>query len=93
MDNIFENFIQCHFNCTFAKLEQIVYKKFKIEKNDKHIYTKFHNTKQKDHEWVEVYYETILKCVVNCLHIDVINTYLTIVFRIGLHPYIQLSTI
>jgi hypothetical protein len=87
MDNIFEwgeNFIQCHQYkfCTFAKLEQSIYKKFKIEKNDKHIYTEFHNIKQEDHEWVEVYYERILKCVANCLHIDVINIYLTIVFRI-----------
>jgi hypothetical protein len=91
MDNIFEwgeSFIQCHFNCTFAKFEQTIYKKFKIEKNDRHIYTKLHNIKQKDDEWVEVYYEIILRCVANCLHIKLINTYLTIFFKIGLHPYI-----
>jgi hypothetical protein len=27
----------------------------------------------------------------NCLHIKVIDTYLTIVFKASLHPYIQLS--
>jgi len=35
MDNIFEwgeIFIQFHLNCTFAKLEQTIYKKLKIKK-------------------------------------------------------------
>jgi hypothetical protein len=45
------------------------------------------SSKKKEH--VKVYYKQIFK-LANCLQIKVTNTYLTIIFKVGLHRYILL---
>ncbi len=53
---------------------------------------KLRSIKQEEKEYVKIYYKQILK-LTNCLYIKAVNTYFIIVFKVGLHPYIQLSTI
>jgi hypothetical protein len=72
---------------TFTKLEKTFYEQYKTEKFDEHIYMKLKSIKSKDNEREEVYYERILQ-LTNCLYIKPINTYLTIAFKVGFHPYI-----
>jgi hypothetical protein len=80
-----ENFVQDHPNCTFEELEQTFCKWFKIMKNDKEVYMQ--NIQQQIVEHVEVYYEHLLK-LANCLQVRTTYVFLTIVFKVGLLPYI-----
>ncbi len=45
------------------------------------------SSKKKEH--VKVYYKQIFK-LVNCLQIKATDKYLTIIFKVGLHPYVLL---
>jgi hypothetical protein len=74
----------------FAKLEQTIYKKLKIEK--KGFTLKFIMSNKKIMNGWKFLMIFCFEMCVNCLHNKVIDTYLIIVFRVGLHPYIQLST-
>jgi hypothetical protein len=54
-------------------------------KNDKEVYMQ--NIQQQIVEHVEVYYEHLLK-LANCLQIRATCVFLTIVFKVGLLPYL-----
>jgi len=61
-----ENFVQDCLNYTFDELKQAFCKSFHSVKNDKKIYIQLRNLQQEVGEWVEIYYEHLLK-LVNCL--------------------------
>jgi hypothetical protein len=56
-----ENFVQDHPNCTFDELEQAFCKCLQILKNDEIFSMQLKNLQQQVSEWVEVYYECLLK--------------------------------
>jgi len=43
-------------------------------------------------EWVEVYYECLLKFV-NCLQMKATNVFFTTIFRASLQPYLRLAIV
>ncbi len=95
IDSIFEwgeNYVQDHPNCTFEELEQEFCKGFRTVKNDEEVYVQLWNTQQQIVEHVEVYYERLLK-LANCLQVKTIDVFLTIVFRVGLLPYLGLAIV
>jgi hypothetical protein len=49
------------------------------------------NIQQENVEHVEVHYERLLK-LTNCLQVRTIDVFPTIIFRIGLLPYLILTT-
>jgi hypothetical protein len=58
-----KNFVQDHLNCTFKELEQVFCKRFQTMKNDEEVYMQLRTLQQQVGEWVEVYYECLLKLV------------------------------
>jgi len=94
-DNIYEwgeNYVQNHPNYIFEELEQAFCKKFKIVKNNEEVYMQLGNIKQQTTKHVQVYYECPLK-LSNCVQVRTTNVFLTIVFKVGLLPYLRLTTI
>jgi hypothetical protein len=67
----------------FSELTQAFCKHHEKTQNDEQIYLEMKNMKQKEIERVEVYYERIQK-LVHGLQILTIDSFLTIVFRVGL---------
>jgi hypothetical protein len=49
------------------------------------------NIQQQNVECVKVHYEHLLK-LTNCLHVTTIDVFPTIIFRVGLLPYLILTT-
>jgi len=49
------------------------------------------NLQQQVGEWVEVYYECLLK-LTNYLHVKTTDVFFTTIFKIGLLPYLTLTT-
>jgi hypothetical protein len=60
-------------------------------KNDKEVYMQLQNIQQQNVECVKVHYEHLLK-LTNCLHVTTIDVFPTIIFRVGLLPYLILTT-
>ncbi len=90
--NIFEwgeNSVQDHLNCNFEELEQTFCKWFKIVNNNEEVYMQLRNIQQQI--VVEVYYECLLK-LANCLQVRATNVFLTTIFKVGLLPYLILTT-
>ncbi len=50
------------------------------------------NFQQQVHEWVEVYYECLLK-LSNCLQVKATNVLLVIIFRTNLKPYFKITIV
>jgi hypothetical protein len=87
-----ENFVQNHLNYTFDELEQTFNKRFRIVKNDGKFYIHLKNFQQQVSEWVEIYYERLLK-LANCLQMKVTDVFLTIIFRINSQPHLKLAIV
>jgi hypothetical protein len=49
-------------------------------KNDEKVYMQFKNLQQQDGEWVEVYYEPLLKLAM-CLQVNAINVFVITNFK------------
>jgi hypothetical protein len=49
------------------------------------------NLQQEVGEWVEVYYESLLK-LANYLHVGATNVFFTTIFKTSLLPYLILAT-
>jgi len=64
---------------------------FQIVKNNKKVYMQLKNLQQQIGEWVEVYYEHLLKFA-NYLQFKTTNVFLIIIFKVGLQPYLILAT-
>ncbi len=60
-------------------------------KNDEEVYMQLRNFQQQFCEWVEVYYEQLLK-LANCLQVKATNVFLINIFRVGLQPYLRLAS-
>ncbi len=86
-----ENYVQDHPNCTFEKLEQSFYKWFRTLKNDEEFYMQLQNIQHQIVECVEVYYEYLLK-LTNYLRVITTKVFFTTIFRVGLLPYLRLTT-
>jgi len=50
------------------------------------------NLQQQVGEWVDIYYEGLLK-LANYLQVKVIGVFLTMIFKASLQPYFELATI
>jgi hypothetical protein len=61
-------------------------------KNDEKVYMQLKNLQQQDGEWVEVYYELLLK-LATCSQINIINVFFITNFKANLQPYLKLATI
>jgi hypothetical protein len=70
-------------------LEQAFCKWFKIVNNNEEVYMQLRNIQQQI--VVEVYYECLLK-LANCLQVRATNVFLTTIFKVGLLPYLILTT-
>jgi hypothetical protein len=86
------NYMGDYLGCIFAKLQLTFYKQFRIVQNDEQVYLQLKNMKQEKNERLEVYYERLLK-LTNSLQHRTINSFLTIIFRYGLQPYLHAATI
>jgi hypothetical protein len=75
-------FVQDHPNCTFKELEQAFCKCFWIVKNDEIFYKQLRNLQQLG-EWVEVYYDHLLK-LADCLQVKVIDVLFITIFKVNL---------
>jgi hypothetical protein len=87
-----ENFVQDHPTCTFEVLKQSFCKRFRIMKNDEKNYMQLKNLQQQHGEWVEVYYEHLLK-LAKCLQVKATNVFLITNFKASLQPHLRLATI
>jgi hypothetical protein len=87
-----KNFVQDHPNCIFEKLEQMFYKCFQNVKNEKEVYMQLKNLQQQVGEWVEFYYERLLK-LANYLQVKATNVFLTSIFITCLQPYLRLAIV
>jgi len=67
------------------------YKKYKKVQNDEQVYLQLKNMKHMN-EKVEVYYERLLM-LGNSLQHKIIDSFLPIIFRSGLQPYLHVTTI
>jgi hypothetical protein len=65
--------------------------RYKKIQNDEQVYLQLKNMKQEKNERVEVYYERLLK-LANSLQHRTTNSFLIIVFRSGLQPYLCVTT-
>jgi hypothetical protein len=64
---------------------------YKKVQNDEQIYLQFKNMKQEKKERIEIYYDILFK-LANSLQHGTINSFLTIVFKSWLQPYLHVST-
>jgi len=85
------NYVQNHPHCTFEELKQTFCKRFKVVKNNEKVYMQLQNIQQQTVELVEVYYECLLK-LTNCLQVKIIDVSFTTILRVGLLPYLILTT-
>jgi len=85
------NYVQDHPRCTFEELEQTFCKRFKVVKNNEKVYMQLQNIQQQTVELVEVYYECMLK-LTNCLQVKIIDVSFTTILKVGLLPYLILTT-
>jgi hypothetical protein len=67
-------------------------KRYKKIQNDEQVYLQLKNMKQEKNERAEVYYERLLK-LANSLKHKTTNSFLIIVFRSRLQPYLRVTTI
>jgi hypothetical protein len=81
-----------YLNCTFVELQLAFYKWFRTIQNDEQVYIWLKNMKHEKNERVEVYYEKLLK-LTNSFQHKTTYSFLTIIFRFGLQPYLHLATI
>jgi hypothetical protein len=81
-----------YLNCTFVELQLAFHYRFGIIQNDEQIYTQLKNMKHEENEKVEVYYERLLK-LANSFQHKTTNSFLIIIFKFELQPYICVTTI
>ncbi len=84
------NYMGNYPNCPFAKLQLAFCKRYKEVQNDEQAYLQLKNMKQEKNERVEVYYERLLK-LFNNLQQKTTNSFLTIVFKSRLQPYLRVA--
>jgi hypothetical protein len=81
-----------YLDCIFVELQLAFHYWFGTIQNDEQIYLQLKNMKHEKNERVEVYYERLLK-LANSLQHKTTNSFLTIVFRFGLQPYLLVAII
>ncbi len=91
VSNQCNNYMGDYPNCTFAKLQLTLCKQFITFDNDEQVYLQLKSMKQEKNEKVEVYYERLLKLTNSLPHMTTYS-FLTIIFRFGLQPYLCITT-
>ncbi len=75
----------------FVELQLTFCNKYNKVQNDDQVYMQFKNMKEEKNERMEVYYERLLKLTNNFKH-GTTYSFLTIVFKYGLQPYLCVAT-
>ncbi len=92
VSNQCNNYLGDYLYYTFVELQLAFCKRYRKVQNDEQVYLQLKNMKQEKNERVEVYYEILLK-LANSLQHKTKNSFLTIIFRSGLQPYLHVATI
>jgi hypothetical protein len=80
-----ENFVQDHPNCTFEELEQ-TFSNYEEQQKSLYVVEEPLTTSW----WTG---KGLLWAFVNCLQVKATNVFLTIIFRVGLQPYLRLAIV
>ncbi len=76
----------------FCRITIGFFKRYRKVQNDEQVYLYLKNMKQEKNERVEVYHQRLLKLATSFQH-NTTNSFLIIVFRSGLQPYLHVATI
>jgi hypothetical protein len=76
----------------FVELQLAFCKRFNTIQNNEQVYLQLKNMKQANNERMEVYYERLLK-LANSFQHKTTNSFLIIIFKFELQPYICVTTI